>query len=258
VKDLFVETWGEGIPVVLVHGSLATGADEWQMQRPLADQGFQLLVLDRRGYGRSPTVDGEDFLRDADDIADLMGNGAHLVGHSYGGLGVLFAAARRLDAIFSVTLLEPAAFTLGQHDPAARALLADVGQLWDQDLPDEEWVVRFLKMVGSDPDALGPELTAAAVALTPVCRGGRPIWKSELPLAELASAAFPKLVVSGGHHAGFDAMCDDLAERIGGARITVEGAGHEIQFTGRSLNEALLTLWRTASRRSPSPSSSPG
>jgi pimeloyl-ACP methyl ester carboxylesterase len=258
VNDLFVETWGEGIPVVLVHGSLATGADEWQMQRPLADQGFQLLVLDRRGYGRSPTVDGEDFLRDADDIADLMGNGAHLVGHSYGGLGVLFAAARRLDATFSMTLLEPAAFTLGQHDPAARALLADLGHLWDQDLPDEEWVVRFLKMVGSDPDALGPELTAAAVALTLVCRRGRPIWKSDLPLAELASAAFPKLVVSGGHHAGFDAMCDDLAERIGGARITVEGAGHEIQFTGRPLNEALLTLWRTASRRSPSPSSSPG
>ena len=31
---------------------------------------------------------GEDFLVDADDIADLMDNGSHLVGHSYGGLGV--------------------------------------------------------------------------------------------------------------------------------------------------------------------------
>jgi pimeloyl-ACP methyl ester carboxylesterase len=249
VADLFLEKWGEGTPVVLVHGSLATGTDEWQAQRPLADQGFRLLVFDRRGYGRSPAARGEDFLRDAEDIADLMGDGAHLVGHSYGGLGVLFAAARRPEATLSMTLLEPAAFGLGQHDSAARALEAEVRDLLDQDLPDEEWVTRFLKIVGSDPDALSAELIAAAVSLAPVCRNGRPIWESQLPFAELASAALPKVVVSGGHSAGFDAICDDLAERIGGSRMVVEGAGHEIQFAGPPLNEALLALWRSASSR---------
>lgn len=256
MSGLFVDSSGSGVPVVLVHGSLATGAEEWQAQRQLADEGFRVLMPDRRGYGQSPAIQGEDFLRDAVDIADLMGDGAHLVGHSYGGLGVLFAAARRPDATLSLTLLEPAAFTLGQHDPAARALVADVRRLWDQDLPDEDWVVRFLKAVGSDPDALSPELIAAAVPLVPVCRRGRPIWESELPLAELASAAFPKLVVSGGHSAGFDAICDDLAKRTGASRMVVEGAGHEVQFTGRPINEALLALWRTASSGSASPSSS--
>lgn len=246
MSDLFVDSWGAGTPVVLVHGSLATGAEEWQAQRPLAEEGFRLLVPDRRGYGRSPAARGEDFLRDADDIAELMGNGAHLVGHSYGGIGVMFAAARRLDATLSLTLLEPGAFTLGQHHPAARALVAAVRRRWDQDLPDEDWVVRFLKAVGSDPDALPPELLAAAVPLVPVCRNGRPLWELELPLTELASAAFPKLVVSGGHSAGFDAICDDLAERIGASRMVAEGAGHEIQFTGQPLNEALLALWRTS------------
>lgn len=63
MSDLFVESWGLGTRAVLVHGSLATGADEWQAQRPLADEGFQLLVLDRRGYGKSPALDGEDFVR---------------------------------------------------------------------------------------------------------------------------------------------------------------------------------------------------
>jgi pimeloyl-ACP methyl ester carboxylesterase len=245
MTELFVETWGEGTRVVLVHGSLATGADEWQAQRTLTEQGFQLLVPDRRGYGRSPAAHGEDFIRDSDDIADLMGNGAHLVGHSYGGLGVMFAAARRPDATLSLTLLEPAAFGLGQHHPDGRALVAEVRDLWDQDLPDEELVVRFLRAVGSDPDALSPELMAAAVALVPVFRRGRAIWESGLPLAGLASAAYPKLVVSGGHSAGFDAICDDLAGQIGASRMVLAGAGHEIQFTGRPLNEALLALWRT-------------
>src|SRR5262245_40033695 len=39
MSDLFVDSWGTRTPVVLVHGSLATGAEEWQGQRPLADGG---------------------------------------------------------------------------------------------------------------------------------------------------------------------------------------------------------------------------
>ncbi len=246
VSCLSVDGWGSGVRVVLVHGSLATGADEWLAQRPLADEGFRLLVPDRRGYGRSPTARGEDYLTDAEDVAELMGDGAHLVGHSYGSLAVLFAAARRPDATLSLTLLEPGAFSLGKSNPAARTLVADVRRLWDQDLPDEDWVIRFLQIVGSDPDALSPELVTAAVPLVPVLRRGRPIWEPELPLGALASAAFPKLVVSGGHSAGFDAICDELAERIGASRLVIEGAGHEIQFTGGPLNDALRTLWRVA------------
>ena len=119
-------------------------------------------------------------------------------------------------------------------------------RIWDQDLPDEHWVIRFLEAVGSEPDSLSPELIASAVTLAPVLRHGRPPWEAELPLAQLATAAFPKLVVSGGHSAGFDAICDDLAEQIGASRMVVAGAGHEVQFTGAPLNDALLALWRAS------------
>lgn len=245
MSDLFVDSWGSGVPVVLVHGSLTTGGDEWPAQRPLADEGFRLLVPDRRGYGRSPPAQGEDFLADADDIAELMGDGAHLVGHSYGGLGALFAASRRPDATLSLTLLEAPTFTLGQHHQAARTLVAEVRSIWDQDLPDEDWLIRFLQAVGSDPDDLPPEVVAAAIPLVPVLRLGRPVWEVEPPLSKLKSAAFAKLVMSGGHSAGFDVMCDELAERIGASRKTIAGAGHEIQFTGDPLNKTLLKLWRS-------------
>ena len=246
MSDLAVDSWGTGTTVVLVHGSLATGADEWQAQRPLGDEGFRLLVLDRRGYGRSPAADGEDFLRDADDIVALMDQGAHLVGHSYGGLGALFAAARRPEATLSLALLEPVPFALGQHHPAARELVDQVRALWDQDLPDERWVVRFLELIGSDPNSLPPELVAAAVPLVPVFRRGRHMWDGDLPLAQLATTGFPKLVVSGGHSAGLDAICDDLAQLIGASRAVAAGAGHEVQFSGQRVNELLLTLWRGA------------
>ena len=242
---IFVESWGIGTDVVLVHGSLATGAEEWQEQRPLANDGFRLLVLDRRGYGRSPAADGEDFLRDAAEIADLMGEGAHLVGHSYGGLGALCAAARRPEATLSLALLEPAVFAPGLGHPAAQALAEDVRRLWDAQLPDDAWVFQFLRAVGTDPEALPPEVAAALVALTPLVRRGRPFWQTELSFAGLATATFPKLVVSGGHSAGFEAICDDLAAQIGASRAVIAGAGHEVQFTGQPLNEALVAFWRS-------------
>jgi pimeloyl-ACP methyl ester carboxylesterase len=243
---LHVDTWGDGTPVVLVHGSLALGAEEWEAQRPLAEAGFQLLVLDRRGYGRSPAAEGEDFVRDAEDIAELMGDGAHLVGHSYGGLGALFAAARRPEATLSLTLLEPATLALGQNHPAGRALVDEVRGMWHEDTADDEWVIGFLKAVGSNPDEFPPEFLAAALPLVPVFRHGRVIWEPDLPLAEVAAAGFPKIVVSGGHSAGFDAVCDELAAQIGARRTVVAGAGHEIQFTGEAINDVLLRTWRSA------------
>lgn len=245
--DLYVEVWGDGTPVVLVHGSLANGTDEWAAQRPLADEGFQLIVPDRRGCGRSPAADGEDFLVDADDLRDLMSNGAHLVGHSYGGLSAMIAAARWPEATLSLTVLEGPAASLAAHDPAWRALVADVRSLWHSDLPDNDWVVEFLVAMGSDPSEFPPDFLATAVELVPVFRRGRPFVDVDLPIDQLAAATFPKLVVSGGHHPGFEAMSDDLAARIKASRTVIRGAGHEIQFTGGPLNDALRTLWSTAS-----------
>lgn len=242
--DLHVSTWGEGNGprVVLVHGSLATGAEEWDAQRPLAER-YELVVPDRRGYGASPAAPGEDFLVDAEDIAALMGDGAHLVGHSYGGLGALCAAANHPEATLSLTLLEPATFALGQDDPAARAMLGQLQAMWASDRPDDEWVVDFLVAVGSDPSEFPPEFLEVARPLVPLLRGCRPIWDDGLPLAEVAAGTYPKLVVSGGHHAGFDAVCDDLARRIGARRAEAAGAGHEVQFAGEAIERLLVDLW---------------
>ena len=97
------------------------------------------------------------------------------------------------------------------------------------------------------PAEFPPDFLTTAVELVPVFRRGRPFFEADLPLDQLAAATFPKLVVSGGHHPGFEAMSDDLALRIGASRAVIAGAGHEIQFTGDPLNDALRTLWSAAS-----------
>ena len=99
-------------PAVLVHGTLSWGTLTFSHQRPLASV-RRLLVPDRRGFGDSPALEGSpytsDYAVDAADVVGLLGTGAHLVGHSYGGVVALLAAAARPDLVRSLALIEPAA-----------------------------------------------------------------------------------------------------------------------------------------------------
>src|SRR5262245_57009820 len=99
--SLEVVVWGSGPGVLLVHGGIINGPATWSEQRPLGER-WRLEVVNRRGYGKSPApLSRSDFEEDARDIAVLLGDGAHLVAHSYGAIGALYAAALRPQAVRS-------------------------------------------------------------------------------------------------------------------------------------------------------------
>lgn len=255
MSDLYVRTWGnDGPRVVLVHGSMSNGSTTWSEQRPLAARGHRLLVPDRRGYGRSPNTAGEDFKVDADDLVDLLGDvangGAHLVGHSYGGLAVLLAAARTPEVVASVAVAEPPTYRLALDDPDVADLVDRHRQLWDaaDELSDREFMLRFVRSMGGDPEALSPQLLDVWERRAAPMRRGRPSWEAEIPVEALADADAPILVASGDHHPAFEAVCDRLADGVGACRVAIAGMGHEVQRTGEPFNEALLTLWRSTGR----------
>ena len=104
--------------LVLVHGSVVNGRTTWSAQRPLADR-FELVVLDRPGFPPNPPVARVDFESDAALVAGLLRAGDHLVGHSYGGVIALLAAAQRPDALGSLTVLEPPATRVARGNPDA-------------------------------------------------------------------------------------------------------------------------------------------
>ena len=64
-------------------------------------------------------------------------------------------------------------------------------------------------------------------------------WEAEIPLAELAAAGIPTLVVSGAHNAGFDAVCDVLEQRLRATRLVLPGYGHTAQ-RHPAFNDALV------------------
>lgn len=257
--DLHVTIWGEGERVVFIHGSGACGdpaEDDWAEQRPLADH-FQLLIPARRGYFQSPPIARGDFEVDAADIAELLGDGAHLVAHSYGGVGALLASARRPEAVRSLTLIEPAAFAVARGNPDVEAFIAlrEPLAVAAQQLTPDEYLPRLRRAqrrLGPDaPFELDDE--DRRILEWPLGRQGveaamreRPPWEAEIPLDALALKSFPKLVVSGTSSRAFDSVCDTLIHALRAESAVFPGAGHAVQRIGKPFNDRLIAFWATA------------
>jgi len=215
--------------IVLVHGSVIGGQATWSMQAPLADR-FELLVLDRPGFPPNPPVGRVDFESDASLLCEEIRVGDHLVGHSYGGVITLLAASRCPDAIRSLTVIEPPATRVALGNAVVDRFAADaVNWFTSGPTDDPETFLRgFLVAVGSSfdpPSPLPPELEQGARALI----AERGPWEAEIPLDAIAEAPFPKLVVSGAHHAAFDAICDALEHGLRAKRLVLPGHGHSVQ-----------------------------
>jgi pimeloyl-ACP methyl ester carboxylesterase len=240
------DVWGSGARVVLVHGSWATGPLEWGSQRPLADEGYELVVPTRRGYGQESRGVGEDFLVDGEDVAALLDGGAHLVGHSYGGLGAIVAAAARPEAVHSLVLAEPPSFGVAAEHPDVARLQEDLARVIDRPGDDRDFVEDFLAAVGTPLEELPPDLLDDLTDMSPAVRRARPAWSGQVPVDRLAGASFPTVVVSGNHHPAFTAMCEALARELDAEHRVVEGAGHEIQVVAEDFNALLLSVWQRA------------
>jgi pimeloyl-ACP methyl ester carboxylesterase len=214
---------------VLVHGSVMGGSPTWSSQRALGDE-FELEIVERPGFPPNPPVDRVDFDEDAIRVANRLEGGAHLVGHSYGGVIALLTAALLPRHVRSLTVIEPPATAVARGNPVVDAFARDGAEWWRTGPTDdpEAFLRGFLAYVGSHyvPPSPLPESLAQGARTLILERGP---WEAEIPLDALAEAPFPTLVVSGGHHAAFDAVCEALVERLGADLAVLPGYGHTAQ-----------------------------
>ncbi|HTY57064.1 MAG TPA: alpha/beta hydrolase [Candidatus Binataceae bacterium] len=238
---LQVTTLGDSGPtVILVHGSLNDGSTAFTAQAPLA-QRWRLVIPNRRGYGNSPATDKVDVEVDAADIVELLGRGGggHLVGTSMGGIVVAHAAARAPALVHSLTLIEPPAF-VNAIDIAPVAETAEAMKRHWQNAAHTtpaEFIPGFLQALGITialPSPMPPSIITAARNLMTEAP-----WDCSIPAAELASAPFPKLIISGTSCPAFEAICDRIAGQLGAVRRVFDGAGHAVQRLGAPFNELL-------------------
>jgi pimeloyl-ACP methyl ester carboxylesterase len=224
--------------LLLVHGSVVNADLTWSAQKPLGDR-FEIVAPNRRGFPPGPDVERVDFEDEAAWLEQFLEPGAHVVGHSYGGVCSLLLAARRPGLVRSLTVIEPPAFGIARGVPAADDFSARIEEHWTNGSRDpEEFLRGFLALVGSSTPAgsFTPELLQGARTLMVE----RPPSEAVIPFDVLANTPFPKLVVSGAHSAAFDAVCDVLEARLGAERAVLPGAGHSVQRLGEPFNEVLV------------------
>ncbi|HEY1489081.1 MAG TPA: alpha/beta hydrolase [Micromonosporaceae bacterium] len=250
------EPAADGPRVVLVHGTMTWGTECFEQQRPLADE-FRLDVMDRRGFGDSPDTERSDWEVDAIDVLDLLGSGAHLVGHSYGGVVAMAAAARRPDAVRSLVLIEPAALRVAEEVPVVRSGLESNRRMRAGAAERSMSAEDYLRS-SADLGLPVPEFTPRRLRATRTAMAERPCWEALIPLAPLAAAPWPTIVVNGAWdraHPGYRGAVGDalmacgafIADRIGARSVRVPGTDHFPHRDRPELVNALLRdLWRSA------------
>ena len=236
---LAVERLGDGPPVLFVHGDIVGPSLTWRKQRELAER-WSLIIPSRPGFGDSPPLERNDFEAEAPMFAELLGDGAHLVGHSYGAVIALLAAAGRPEAVRSLTVSEPGCLRVAEGTPVVDEMIANGELLFEHasSIPSEEFLRLFRGGAGSaygTPEQLPEELMHGVELL----KRERPSWEAEIPLERLAAEDFPVLVLSGGHSPAFEAVCDALADALSAEREVILGRGHTVPSTGAAYNERL-------------------
>jgi pimeloyl-ACP methyl ester carboxylesterase len=220
-------------------GGEAGGARHFEAQRPLAERGWRLIVPDRPGHGRSPDPGRpDDAEADGAWLAELLEDGAHLVGHSFGGCVALSAAVRRSTAVRSLTLIEPAMHALAASDPRVRPLL--LRMLLLRLVPAAARARRALALLGIPPELAPPGPEALR-------RVGRSLGRIRIPpkrtlareLALLERAGIPLLVVTGGWSPAFEATADVVAAAGRGRRTVIRCPHHFPQLVSDEFNRAL-------------------
>lgn len=257
-SSIHITRWGtEGPVVAMVHGSAQgsrVGGDRhFAGQERLARQGWQIIVPDRPGHGRSPSPGRpDDVIADAEWVSDLLGKSAHLVGHSFGGAIALAAAARRPDAVRSLTLVEPALLMMAGDDPRVRTFIENQMALFSSKRPPQEIAAEFCRMAG-----IPPELRQGFRGGQEMTDMGKALFQMRIPpvstIREYAEivvrSGMPVQVVSGGWNPAFEATGDVAAKLTKGRRLVIGSSHHFPNLEHpEEFNDALSSFMTEADR----------
>jgi pimeloyl-ACP methyl ester carboxylesterase len=239
---------GVGEPIVLLHCTGGSGR-QWAGMAEALRSDFRVIAPDLCGYGGTAHWPGNGTFNlavEADLIAallDMLGNPAHIVGHSYGGAVALQLALRHPHYLKTLTLIEPASFHLlrdGDNiDERALRQISEVGATVANAVNCGDYqggMRRFVVYWGGEGawNALpASQRLALAARINKVTLDLWATLNDPMRQADLASLEMPTLVVSGGQSPlPTRRICFHLARMIPNVTArTVASAGHMAPVT---------------------------
>ena len=251
------EVAGEGRPVVLLHGFPDSGR-LWRHQVPaLAEAGFQVIVPDLRGYGRSgkpEAVEAYALSLVALDVmailASLRISRAHVVGHDWGAAlawGLASYAPDSVDHLVTLSVGSPVTFrrTMEQREKSWYMLLFQFPGVAERWLSEDSWANFRRWSQHPDTDQVIAELEANG-SLTPALNWYRANVPPESwlgPPPQLPPVQGPTMGVwSSGDVALTEVQMTDSAASVSGPwrYERLDGPGHWMQLDAPDQVNALL------------------
>ncbi len=238
---LYVESHGDGIPIVFSCGYCTTH-ENWRPQvEPLVDAGARVILHDFRGHGLSGAPDDasaysmEQVIDDLARVVDWTSPDAPVVlaGQSFGGLASLHYAARNPGRVRGLVLL---ATGPGFKNPEAAGKWAEQTERTASYL-EQRGLDAFVAgragetCVGSRPELPGARAAGEAVAKQDV-RGlahfGRQVSGKAPPIMdELSGLSCPAIVLVGSEDKPFLRAAEVMEAKLGNAKAEVlPGMGH--------------------------------
>lgn len=108
---LFYKEYGEGHPLIILHGLLGASGNWHTLSRTVFSEHFRVLTVDQRNHGRSFHSDRFDYPAMAEDIwhflDELEIDSIYMLGHSMGGKTAMYAALafpERIDKLVVVDM----------------------------------------------------------------------------------------------------------------------------------------------------------
>jgi esterase len=122
--ELFYRNFGEGPPLIIVHG-LYGASDNWlSVGKALAGE-YDVYLIDQRNHGHSPHSATHNYPAMRDDLISFMDKHALrkaiLVGHSMGGKTVMFLAEAYPERVDSLIVIDIAPTACHPDDRSSQA-----------------------------------------------------------------------------------------------------------------------------------------
>jgi|SRR6185369_2993838 len=228
--QMYVETRGEGEPLLLLHGGGGIGAN-WELIFKTPPEGYQLIVPDLRGHGRT-TNPAEEFSfrqsgRDVLGLMDRLGiDRFKAIGLSLGAKTLLHVATQqpgRVEAMAMVSATpyfpEPARAIMRQLTEESHSE-AEWAQMRQWHTQGDEQIRKIWRQMHAFADSyedmnFTPPYLATIAARTLIVHGDRdPLYPVHLALEMFSAIPRSSLwvVPNGGHGPIFGEMAERCAE----------------------------------------------
>ncbi|MCL5023447.1 MAG: alpha/beta hydrolase [Nitrospirae bacterium] len=239
--DLYYETHGDGVPLLLVAG-LASDSQSWQPILPDLSSNCRVVTFDNRGAGRTtPHETKISIQRIADDCIGLAGHlgitSFNLLGHSMGGFAALDCAIRYPGRVNRLIL----AATSSCNSKRNNNLLSDWASCFDSGMDPKMWFRNIFYWIFSARFFDNEEAVTEAIrfALEYPYPQSRNAFRNQIKAIadfncteELSRITSRTMVIGGKEDLFFPPeVCAKLAQAIPGAVFSlIDNAAHSLHM----------------------------